>query len=136
MKGTAFLLGLALTGATAVGAISGLHAEEQKTKFSVLLKTALTGMEGKEVTMVYIERPPGWVGPRHYHPGHVFFYVLEGSVIMDIEGLEPTTVGPGEVFHELPNQVVNSKNASATTWLKRVVFLLGDEGKHPTVTVE
>ncbi len=34
MKGTAFLLGLALTGATAVGAISGLHAAEEKTKFS------------------------------------------------------------------------------------------------------
>ncbi len=38
MKGTAFLLGLALTGATAVGAISGLHAAEEKTKFSVLLE--------------------------------------------------------------------------------------------------
>ena len=136
MKVSAFILGLALAGTIAVGVLGGLHAEEQKVKFSVLVKTALAGIEGKEVTMVHIERPPGWVGPRHYHPGHVFFYVLEGSIIMDIEGLELTEVKPGEAFHELPNQMTDSRNASATKWLKMVVFLLGDKGVHPTVAAE
>ncbi len=133
MQRPTFILALALAGAVAVAAISGLHAEEQKSKFSVLVKTALAGMEGKEVTMVHMERPPGFVMPRHYHPGHGFLYVLEGSIIIGVEGTAPTTVGPGEVFHELPNQVIRSKNASATNWLKMVVFLLGDEGVHPTV---
>ena len=66
MQRPTFVLALALAGAISVGAIGGFHAHhekkattEQKTKFSVFVKTELAGMEGKEVTMVHIEQPPG-----------------------------------------------------------------------------
>lgn len=57
--------------------------------------------------------------------------MLLKTALAGMEGKGATVVH--EVFHELPNQVIRSKNASATNWLRMAVFLLGDEGVHPTV---
>lgn len=109
---------------------------EQKPKITTLVKSALAGVEGKEAQVKHYECPPGWVGSKHYHPGHVFVYVLEGSIIVDVEGMAPRTVGPDEVFHELPNRVMQARNASATDRLKFVAFQVGDEGTPLTVRVK
>ena len=137
MQPATFVRNLALAGAIAVGAIAiqGLHAEE-KAKTTTLVKTALSGVEGKEVNLKHMERPGGWVSPKHYHPGHVFVYILEGSMVLEAEGRASRTVGPGEGFHEVPETVLQAKNASATDWVKFVVFQVGDEGTPLTVKVK
>ena len=137
MQPATFVRNLALAGVIAVGAIAiqGLHAEE-KAKTTALLKTALSGVEGKEVNLKHMKKPAGWVSPKHYHPGHVFVYILEGTMVVEVEGQETRTVGPGEVFHELPKRVMQAKNASATDWVKFVIFQVGDEGTSLTVKVK
>jgi quercetin dioxygenase-like cupin family protein len=115
------------------------HAEpEQKAKRTTLLKEALAGVQGKEAQVKHMEFPPGWVGSKHYHPGHVFVYVLEGTFIVDVEGTTRRTVGPGEVFHELPgsDRVMQARNGSAADWVKILVFQVGDEGTPITVKVK
>ncbi len=135
MQRTTFFWILVLVGAMVVGAVGvqGLRAEEKEYKptgkTTKLIKTALAGMEGKEVNMLRRQFAPGWISAKHYHSGHVFLYVLEGSIIIELEGKPPMTVGPGGVVHELPNRVMVAKNASATDDLKVILFQVGPEGK-------
>ena len=137
MQPAKFALNLALAGAIAVGAIGiqGLHAG-QKVKTTALLTVALAGVEGKEVDMRIKEFPPGWASSKHMHTGHEFVYVLEGSMVVDMEDKAPYTAGPGEVFDELADRVMLGRNASATEWLKILVIQVGDKGKPLTVKVK
>src|SRR5262245_47173897 len=43
-------------------------------------------MDGWEVTVSYVDYPPGRVGTVHHHAGFVLAYVLEGAVIAKISG--------------------------------------------------
>ena len=135
MKGTALVLNVALAGAIAIGAtgIQGLHAEEQeeykpKAEVTTLLQAPLEGMEGKEVIIKHLAIPPGFVGGRHFHPGPVFVYVLEGSLTLEMEGDAPRTINAGELFQEPLQGVMQARNLSTTDWAKIVVFQVGDAG--------
>ena len=74
------------------------------------------------------EFPPGWVGGRHYHTGDVFVYVLEGTFVVDVEGEERQTFGPGQVYHEALNRVMQARNLSTAERTKILVFQVGDKG--------
>ena len=89
----------------------------------------LTGIPGKEALMLTVEYPPGASDPIHRHEAHVFVYVLEGRVIMQVEGGEEMTLAAGETFYEAPADVhLMGKNASATEPAKFLVFLVKDVG--------
>ena len=119
-----------------VGAIGvqGLRADAKEYKTSakttkLVDKVALPGLQGQEANVMRAEMPPGWVGGKHYHPGHVFVYVLEGAMTLDLEGKTLVTIRAGEIYHELPNQVMQAKNPSAAEGLKLIVFQVGTQGK-------
>jgi quercetin dioxygenase-like cupin family protein len=96
----------------------------------------LSGIAGKEATMLTVEYPPGGSSPPHRHDAHVFVYVLAGSVIMQVDGGEPVTLKPGETFYEGPPDVHRtSANASATEPAKFLVFIVKDKGKAVTQPV-
>ena len=99
-----------------------------KPRVTRLLNTELVDLAGKEANVVLFSYPPGFVGPRHSHPGHVFVYVTEGTMIIDLEGKGPKMVERGGVFHEAPNTVMRAENASVSEPLRFVVFQLGDKG--------
>jgi quercetin dioxygenase-like cupin family protein len=55
--------------------------------------------------------------------------VLEGSIVMQLEGAAPVTLGPGQTFYEGPDDVhMVSRNASGTAPARFVVFLVKDKG--------
>lgn len=136
MKGTALVLNVALAGAIAIGAtgIQGLHAAEEQEEYkskaegTMLLQAPLEGMEGKEVIIEHVAIPPGFVGGRHFHPGPVFIYVLEGSLTLEMEG-GTRTINAGELYQEPLQGVMQAKNLSTTDWSKIVVFQVGDVGE-------
>jgi quercetin dioxygenase-like cupin family protein len=66
---------------------------------------------GKEVTIELIEAGPGTSG-KHYHPGHSFTYVLDGSEAYALDGQSSKTVHPGDILHEAPMQVHAVDNMS------------------------
>jgi quercetin dioxygenase-like cupin family protein len=102
-----------------------------------LLAETVTGLPDKEVTMSTVEYLPGGASLAHRHDAEVFVYVLEGSVIMQVDGKEPVTLLPGQTFHERPSDIHRvSANASKTQPAKFVVFMLKDKGKPATRGVD
>ncbi len=134
-----FIFTAVLAGTVAAGmtASQGLRAQEQKQgpqeKVTPLLTTTLAGMEGKEVNIVHVSVPPGFVTPKHFHPGYVFLYVLKGAVTIEMDGDAPIKLGPGDVLKEAPNRSMVGKNLSTTHGAELVVFQIGDKGKPFTV---
>ncbi len=128
-----------LAGAIAAGMApsQGPRAQEQQQvpqeKVTPLLSTTLAGMEGKEVNIVHVSVPPGFVTPKHFHPGYVFLYVLKGAVTIEMEGDAPIKLGPGDVLEEAPGRSMVGKNLSSTHGAELVVFQIGDKGKPFTV---
>jgi len=106
-------------------------------KVTLLMAKDLAGLAGKEGMMLTVEYEPGATSTRHRHDAHVFVYVLEGSVIMQVEGGKPVTLGPGETFHETPEDVHSiSKNASDTKPAKFLVFIVKDKSNSPVLPAE
>lgn len=98
-----------------------------------VLKTELEGMEGMEANILRFEVEPGLETERHLHPGHVFLYVTEGSIVIDIEGMEPQTVSAGEAIYEVPDKPMVGRNASATEGAKFILFQIGPADEPLTV---
>jgi quercetin dioxygenase-like cupin family protein len=113
----------------AMGSLSMAADAAPATKASPLLQKPLTGIAGKEGLLVEVNIPPGGASPSHRHDADVFVYVLEGSVIMQVAGGEPKTLGVGETFYENPSDVhVRSENASKTAPAKLLVFFVKNAG--------
>lgn len=86
--------------------------------------------------MLTVEYPPGGASTPHRHDAHVFVYVLEGSLVMQVDGREPVTLGPGETFYESPEDVHRvSRNASATEPVRFLVFFVKEKGRPTTRAV-
>jgi len=138
MKRTLFFSVLTL----AVGIVAGvlgaqsLNAQSEPFKRTVLLKTDLTGLEGKESVVVLVELAPGASSGKHYHPGHEVNYILEGSGTLELEGKPTVTLKPGVTNHIQPKQVHNATNTSATDPLKLVAFFIAEKGQPLAVPVK
>lgn len=118
-------------------AIPTMAAEDQAAKVTPLMAKDLAGIAGKEGTMVTVEYAPGGTSPIHRHNAHVFVYVLEGSVVMQVQGGQPVTLGPGQTFYESPTDIHSvSKNASDSKPAKFLVFFVKDKGAPPTTPVK
>jgi quercetin dioxygenase-like cupin family protein len=84
--------------------------------------------------MISVEYPPGSVDPVHRHDAHAFVYVLEGSIIMQLQGGKAVTLKAGDTFYEGPEDIHTvGRNASKTKRAKFIVLLLKDKGK-PVLT--
>ena len=89
----------------------------------------LAGLPGKEGAMLTVDLAPGADGPAHRHNAHVFVYVLEGSVIMQVKGGQPVTLQPGGTFYESPDDIhVVGRNASATQPAKFLAVFVKEKG--------
>jgi quercetin dioxygenase-like cupin family protein len=86
--------------------------------------------------MLTITLPPGHAATPHRHHAHVFVYVLEGTVIMQVARGEQKQLGPGETFYENPADIHTvSRNASDTKPAKILVVMFKDKGKPVTEPV-
>jgi quercetin dioxygenase-like cupin family protein len=109
----------------------------QEPEVTPLMSKDLTDFPGKEGLVMTVEYAPGGSDPIHRHNAHGFLYVLEGSVVMQVQGGKEVTLTPGQTFYEGPNDVhVVSRNASNTKPAKFLVFFLKDEGAPLLIPVE
>jgi len=109
----------------------------QNAKVTPLTTKDLAGLPGKEGVMLTVEYPPGASSTRHRHNANTFVYVLEGSIVMQVEGGKEVTLGPGQTFYESPDDVhVVSKNASNSQPAKFLVFFVKDKGAPSLVPVQ
>ena len=101
----------------------------QEAKVTPLMSKDLMDLPGKEGLMITVEYAPGGSDPVHRHNAHAFVYVLEGSVVMQLQGGKEVTLTPGQTFYEGPNDVhVIGRDASSTKPAKFLVFLVKNKG--------
>jgi quercetin dioxygenase-like cupin family protein len=104
-------------------------AMAQQPELTSLMSKELKDIPGKEGVMLIVEYAPGGSNPIHRHDAHVFVYVLEGSVVMELKGGKQVTLTPGQTFYEGPDDVHTvSRNASSTEPAKFLVFLVKNKG--------
>ena len=124
MNKTVLFLLLAFTSVLAVES-----ANAQSGKPTTLMTKDLPDVPGKEGMMQIVDFAPGEVSQSHRHNADVFVYVLEGSIITQLNGASPQTVKAGDVFYESPMDVHSvTRNASDTLPAKILVFYVKKKG--------
>ena len=109
----------------------------QQPDVVTVMSKELADFPGKEVVMITVEFPPGGADPIHRHHAQGFIYVLEGSVVMQVEGGTAVTLAPGQPFYEGPDDVhVVGRNASTTRPAKLLAILVKAKGAPLLVPVQ
>ncbi len=62
---------------------------------------------GRETVQAIVEIAPGTTAARHSHPGEEIIYVLEGTLVYEIDGKPPVTLKAGDVLF-IPYGVTHS----------------------------
>jgi quercetin dioxygenase-like cupin family protein len=133
---TRLVIALACLLAGAAHATEPAAPAKNSKNSATLLTRELPDMPGKEVVMLTVSYLPGGASLPHRHDAEVFVYVLEGSVVMQVDGEPAQTLGVGQTFHEGPTDVHRqSANASATQPAKLLVFMIKDKNKPVTFPV-
>jgi quercetin dioxygenase-like cupin family protein len=132
MKKVAFVLSLALSATLAVTV-----ANAGTGTATTLMVKELPDFPGKDGMVEIVDFAPGEVSQPHRHNADLFVYVLEGTIVTQVEGEAPKNLKAGDVFFESPTDVhVVSCNASATKPAKLLVFYVKDKGAPPTVLIQ
>lgn len=102
---------------------------DQSTQITPLITKELQELPGKEATLISVRYAPGAVDPLHRHHAHTFVYVLEGLVVMQVEGQKEQTLSPGQTFYEAPgDRHIVGRNASSSKPARFLVFFVKDRG--------
>jgi quercetin dioxygenase-like cupin family protein len=112
-----------------------VNAQQPSIKRTDLLNTDLAGVDGKEMNIWTADIAPGAATGKHQHPTRRFVVVLEGSVVLEIEGRPPQTFKVGQAFQELPGVTHNFKNASTTEPAKAIGIQYAEKGQPLQVDV-
>jgi quercetin dioxygenase-like cupin family protein len=85
----------------------------QKARVTELISKGLADVPGKETLMITVVYPPGASDPIHRHNAHVFVYVLEGSIVMQVKGGKQVTLTPGRRFMRALTTIISSAGMRA-----------------------
>jgi quercetin dioxygenase-like cupin family protein len=110
-------------------ALSSPGAQQQPIKRTDLLKAELAEIKDGQMSVWVADVAPGAATGRHTHPTPRFVYVLEGAVVLEMDGRPTQTFKAGQAFVEMPNQVHNFKNASTTESARALGFQYGTKGQ-------
>jgi quercetin dioxygenase-like cupin family protein len=134
MRELLFLCAALMTPAV-VGAQALAGADGERTGITAIARHVFEDatMPGKEFRVLHTTYAPGGQNPKHYHPSHVVFYVLEGSGVWQEEGKDAVTLTPGESLHVRPGTIHAHRNASKSEKLVFLEFVIVDKGQRSTV---
>jgi quercetin dioxygenase-like cupin family protein len=130
MKRIYLLLGITLAAGAVLGLLGSrmLRAQEPLKSGTVLQRTELKDAKGTEAILVLRDVPAGGESGKHTQSGNEIVYILEGSVILEVQGKPPATLKSGEAFQTVAGEVHNVKNASASAPAKALAFYVAKKG--------
>ena len=109
----------------------------QEAQVTPVMSKDLPDFPGKEGLMITVVYPPGSSDPIHRHNADAFVYVLEGTIVMQLNGGKEVTLTPGQSFYEGPNDVHTiGRNASTTKPAKFIVLLVKNKDAPVLVPVK
>ncbi len=107
--------------------IGATPAEQPAARWKELQRRAIPGTELDAETTI-IEIPPGVTSARHSHPGQDFGYMIEGTIVLMVDGKAPVTLKAGDTFFTDRGQIHNAKNIG-TAVARAVDTYVIDRGK-------
>jgi quercetin dioxygenase-like cupin family protein len=93
----------------------GLSAQAPAMKRTILQKSDLSAPV-REVVQAVVDIPGGVRSGRHTHPGEEVGYVLDGVLVLTVDGRPPATVKTGDTFlveAGRPHETINEGPAPA-----------------------
>ncbi|MFL5526363.1 MAG: cupin domain-containing protein [Gemmatimonadaceae bacterium] len=112
-------------------AVDTAHAQQPESKRTDLQRYDLS-IPGREVVQVRVDFDPGYVAPRHTHFGEEIIYVLEGTLVYEVEGRPPTTYKAGDVL-VVPAGAIHSVTNVGTSNGAELATYVVEKGK-PLIT--
>ena len=95
-----------------------------------VMKQVIPEAGDKNVLLATVTLAPGQEAEPHVHPGSIFAYVLEGSVVSQLGGEPAQTYAKGQSWYEPPGaQHLVTRNASKTRPARLLVFAIAAEGQ-------
>jgi quercetin dioxygenase-like cupin family protein len=88
---------------------------------------------GREVVQVRVDFDPGYVSPRHTHPGEEIIYVLEGTLEYEIGSKPLVRVQAGDVLFVPAGTIHSAKNIGGGNGAELATYVV-EKGK-PLITV-
>ena len=83
---------------------------------------------GREAIQVRVDIGPGAAFPRHRHPGEEIVYVIEGSLVYEIDGKPPVTLKAGEVLFIPAGTIHAAKNVGTVNGAELATYVV-EKGK-------
>ena len=107
------------------------QAQQTGTKRTDLQRHDLS-VPGREVIQVRVDFDPGYVAPRHTHFGEEVIYVIEGTLVYEVEGRPPTAYKAGDVLIVPAGAIHSVKNIGSGNGAELATYVV-EKGK-PLIT--
>ncbi len=120
----AALLFAALMGTLGVRAVIAQQAAFKRT----ILQRGDLVTPGREAVMAQAEIPAGVRVGRHTHPGEEVGYVMEGTLLLEVQGKPPVTLKAGDVFFVEAGRPHDGTNEGVTTTKVLATYIV-EKGK-------
>lgn len=117
-----------------VGFTAVCLAQQPQIKRTELQRGDLSA-PGREAVQMLAEIPSGGSAGRHTHPGEEISYVLEGTVLIEMDGKPAMTLKAGQVFLIPAGRIHNATNKGPQT-AKVVVTYVIEKGKPITTPAQ
>ena len=126
-KKSLFATAIAAVGLAALTINTPVMAQQPGTKRTDLQRHDL-GIPGREVIQVRVDFDPGYVAPKHTHPGEEIIYVIEGTLEYYIEGQSPVKVKSGDVLFVPAGAIHSAKNIGSVNGAELATYVV-EKGK-------
>ena len=128
---TAHIMAAAVLIVASAFGLGVMQAQQAGTKRTDLQRHDLSA-PGREVVQVRVDFDPGYVAPRHTHPGEEIIYVIEGSLEYEIAG-KVARVKAGDVLFVPAGAVHTAKNVGSGNGAELATYVV-EKGK-PLITL-
>lgn len=107
-------------------------AQQTGTKRTDLQRHDLS-VPGREVVQVRVDFAPGYVSPKHTHPGEEIVYVIEGTLEYQVAGKPAVTLKAGDVLFIPAGTIHAAKNVGSGNGAELATYIV-EKGK-PLLTL-
>lgn len=123
-----------LTAAFLIAALVSVAAQQPGFRRSILQQADLS-IPGREAVTALAELDPGAQSGRHTHPGEEIAYILQGPVVLEVDGRPARTMQTGEAITVPAGAIHNVRNTGSAT-AKVVANYVVEKGKPVATPVQ